>query len=373
MRITQLLFALTVSSKKYIINMKNKNPDLNTITIGDAHFAIVDYPEFPDFFLKDTNVLSIEEDQEVKAMVFNDLNPEPNVVFIDNANDILRSYYVQRNPIWNLDRIDQREEKLNNIYYHVTTGGKETNVYIVDTGIDINHPEFKGRAKWGGNFVDKVNTDCNMHGTHCAGTVGSTSYGVSKLTNLIAVKVLNCEGSGSYSGVLAGLEFVFKSHKEGKKPSVVNMSLGGPGSQAMDSAVEQLTKNGIVVVVAAGNENENACNSSPSRSKSAITVGATNKKSEKAQFSNWGNCVSIFAPGTEILSTVPCKENECNKVLQGTSMSAPAVAGVVANLLTDNPTFSPDTIKKLLEKRCTRDIIKGLDKASPNCFLFSLV
>lgn len=371
------LLALRVFARKFIVNIENSvdNFEINSerskiITIGDARFAIVEHPEFPSFFLEDSRVLSVEEDLEVKATVLKD----PEVVFMgaDSEIDILRSYFIQRNPVWNLDRIDQREDVLNNIYYHVVSGGKDTNVYVVDTGIDITHPEFGGRASWGGNFIDKIDTDCNMHGTHCAGTVGSKTYGVSKLSKLIAVKVLNCEGSGSYSAVLAGLEFVINSHKAGKSPSVINMSLGGPRSQAMDRALDQLSLNGIVVVVAAGNESQDACNTSPASSTKAITVGASNKNTEKAYFSNWGKCVNIFAPGTEILSTVPCKGTECTKVLQGTSMSAPSVAGVVANLLTDNPTFSPDTVQKLLIRRCTRNAMKKLDPESPNCLLFSL-
>jgi subtilisin family serine protease len=240
----------------------------------------------------------------------------------------------------------------------------------VDTGVDITHSEFEGRAVWGANFADSNDIDCQGHGTHVAGTIGSKSFGVAKKTNLIAVKVLGCNGSGSYSGVLKGLEYVINKHRASNRTSVVNMSLGGPKSDIINKAIDNLVAAGIHVIVAAGNENVDACNTSPANNKNAITVAATTKDNKKAYFSNFGICVNILSPGTEILSTIP---GDKTKVMQGTSMASPMVAGVFALILTENPGFKPDNMKRLITSLCTKNTISGFDLNTPNCFLYSLV
>lgn len=337
----------------------NKVKSEDSVKIGDFEAIIVEYPELPLFFYSLSSVKFIEEDLPVKISKTD--------YFLDALQ---KTYVLQENPIWGLDRIDQKPNALNSKYYSTSTGGVGADVYVVDTGIDIAHPEFEGRAIWGGNFVDNVNTDCNSHGTHVAGTVGSKTYGVSKKTKLIAVKVLDCSGGGSFSGVLRGLEFVANSAKTSKRPSIVNMSLGGPKSSATDRVISNLEAAGVSVVVAAGNENADACNVSPASNVLAVSVGATTRQNTKAGFSNWGKCVSILAPGAQILSTVPGGKT---KELQGTSMASPHVAGVYALILGENPRFSPAAMRKIIVSISTKGSITGFSADTPNNLLYSIV
>ena len=337
----------------------NKVKSEDSVKIGDFEAIIVEYPELPLFFYSLSSVKFIEEDLPVKISRTD--------YFLDALQ---KTYVLQENPIWGLDRIDQKPNALNSKYYSTSTGGVGADVYVVDTGIDIAHPEFEGRAIWGGNFVDTVNTDCNSHGTHVAGTVGSKTYGVSKKTKLIAVKVLDCSGGGSFSGVLRGLEFVANSAKTSKRPSIVNMSLGGPKSSATDRVISNLEAAGVSVVVAAGNENADACNVSPASNVLAVSVGATTRQNTKAGFSNWGKCVSILAPGAQILSTVPGGKT---KELQGTSMASPHVAGVYALILGENPRFSPAAMRKIIVSISTKGSIAGFSADTPNNLLYSIV
>jgi subtilisin family serine protease len=340
----------------------NKVNSEDSVKIGDFEAIIVEYPELPLFFYSMSSVKFIEEDLPVKASRVD--------YYLENFENLQKSYVLQQNPVWGLDRIDQKPGVLNAKYYSTSTGGSDADVYIVDTGIDIAHPEFEGRAVWGGNFVDTVNTDCNSHGTHVAGTVGSKTYGVSKKTKLIAVKVLDCSGGGSFSGVLKGLEFVAQNAKTSKRPSVINMSLGGPKSSATDRAIANLEAAGVSVVVAAGNENSDACNVSPASNVLAVSVGATTRQNTKAGFSNWGKCVSILAPGAQILSTVPGGKI---KELQGTSMASPHVAGVYALILGENPRFTPATMRKIIVSISTKGAITGFSADTPNNMLYSIV
>lgn len=313
------------------------------VGIGDLNFHFVDtVPVDGDF-------LHVEEDAVFK----------------------ISDYLVQKTPVWNLDRIDQRNSELDSKYYYHNSSGSEVFNYILDTGIDINHTEFEGRALWGANFADNEGADGCMHphGTHVAGTIGSKSYGVAKKTNLISVKVLDCEGSGSTSGVLKGISFVMK-HKVQGKGKVINMSLGGPLSVALNKAVQQATQAGIFVVTAAGNENSNACNTSPASEKSAITVGAFEEGDRISYFSNWGKCVDVFAPGSNILSTVPDGKTD---IYDGTSSASPHVAGVVSLILSTYGEVSPGHMKKMLTYGSTKDGLKGNLRGSPNNALFSLI
>ena len=293
--------------------------NVETLSIGDLYFTILESKNFPLSLYNFEQILHVEEDGEV---TINDKQ----FVLLNNVKDFVpqKAYYLQENPVWGLDRVDQKSNLLNTKYYYPTTSGQNVDVYVIDTGIDIKHPEFENRAIWGDNFADNVNTDCNGHSTHVAGTIGSKTYGVAKKSTLISVKVLGCDGSGTYSGILKGFDFVLKRKKTSKNPSVINMSLGGGKSQAINNAVSELVKNNVVVVVAAGNENQDACNTSPASCESAITVGATSKTNEFAGFSNYGKCVNILAPGVDILSTVP---NNKTTFLSGTSMATPHTAG----------------------------------------------
>ncbi|MEX7509342.1 S8 family peptidase, partial [Acinetobacter baumannii] len=242
---------------------------------------------------------------------------------------------TQSNPDWGLDRIDQKALPLNSAYSYLQTGSGTT-AYIVDTGILSSHQEFSGRVLSGYTAISDGNgtTDCNGHGTHVAGTVGGTTYGVAKNVNLVPIRILGCDGSGASSNVIAGLDWILKN---GKKPAVVNMSLGGATSSSLDSAVENLFNNGYVMVVAAGNSNTDACSSSPARVSKAITVAATDNTDTRASYSNYGSCVDIFAPGSQINSSW-IGSNTATKILNGTSMATPHVAGVVAEMLQSTPT-----------------------------------
>ena len=364
-----------VLSRRYLVDIDNNlmttydtlnvfGNVIDTITIGDLNIAVMEIDGDPIGLYANDFVNNIEFDTTVTI----DKNYQHVLTGKYSSSDE-KSYYLQDNPPWNLDRIDQRHSELDGRYFYPTSGGSEVNVFVVDTGIDVKHKDFKGRALWGGNFADNVNTDCNSHGTHVAGTIGSESYGVSKSTRLIAVKVLSCDGSGSMSGVLKGLEYVINQSKKATKPCLVNMSLGGGRSESLNRGIRQLTSNNIHVIVAAGNENQDACNTSPASEDTAMTVGATTRANKLAGFSNWGKCVDILAPGTEILSTVP---GDKTAVLQGTSMASPAVAGVYALLLSENPTFTPHTMKGVMAKTCTKNAIQDLRSDTHNCLVYSM-
>ncbi|XP_041453250.1 aqualysin-1-like [Lytechinus variegatus] len=256
----------------------------------------------------------------------------------DEVLDIVRGLraveYVEQDGVyraqvtWGLDRIDQRSLPLNNGYSPRGTGSGYT-VWVIDTGVRDSHNEFGSRAQQKANFAGDSNAgDCNGHGTHCAGTVGSDTYGVATKVNIKGVKVLNCEGSGTTSGVISGVDYV-KENKGKDNKDIASMSLGGGISASLDTAVEQLVSSGVPTAVAAGNSNINACYSSPARASTAITVGATDNSDKRSSFSNYGNCLDIFAPGTSITSTW-YTSNSATRTISGTSMACPHVAGAIA-------------------------------------------
>ncbi|MDO7211371.1 S8 family peptidase [Acinetobacter nosocomialis] len=294
------------------------------------------------------------------------MKKNPQVLSVENDTVVNIDATTQTNPDWGLDRIDQKALPLNSIYSYSQTG-IGTTVYIVDTGILSTHQEFSGRVLSGYTAISDGNgtTDCNGHGTHVAGTVGGTTYGVAKNVKLVPVRILGCDGSGASSNVIAGLDWILKN---GSKPAVVNMSLGGAASSSLDSAVENLYNNGYVMVVAAGNSNTDACTSSPARTSNAITVAATDNTDTRASYSNYGSCVDIFAPGSQINSSW-IGSNTATKVLNGTSMATPHVAGVVAELLQSTPTATPQTITSNLLNQATSDVVKN-PSGSPNRLLY---
>lgn len=294
------------------------------------------------------------------------MKKNPQVLSVENDTVVNIDATTQTNPDWGLDRIDQKALPLNSTYSYSQTG-IGTTVYIVDTGILSTHQEFSGRVLSGYTAISDGNgtTDCNGHGTHVAGTVGGTTYGVAKNVKLVPVRILGCDGSGASSNVIAGLDWILKN---GSKPAVVNMSLGGAASSSLDSAVENLYNNGYVMVVAAGNSNTDACTSSPARTSNAITVAATDNTDTRASYSNYGSCVDIFAPGSQINSSW-IGSNTATKVLNGTSMATPHVAGVVAELLQSTPTATPQTITSNLLNQATSDVVKN-PSGSPNRLLY---
>ncbi|MFL9510834.1 S8 family peptidase [Acinetobacter baumannii] len=294
------------------------------------------------------------------------MKKNPQVLSVESDTIVNIDATTQSNPDWGLDRIDQKALPLNSAYSYLQTGSGTT-AYIVDTGILSSHQEFSGRVLSGYTAISDGNgtTDCNGHGTHVAGIVGGTTYGVAKNVNLVPIRILGCDGSGASSNVIAGLDWILKN---GKKPAVVNMSLGGATSSSLDSAVENLYNNGYVMVVAAGNSNTDACTSSPARVSKAITVAATDNTDTRASYSNYGSCVDIFAPGSQINSSW-IGSNTATKILNGTSMATPHVAGVVAEMLQSTPTASPQTISTNLLNQASSNVVKN-PSGSPNRLLY---
>ncbi|MDX2004332.1 MAG: S8 family peptidase [Meiothermus sp.] len=275
---------------------------------------------------------------------------------------------TQSGATWGLDRIDQRNLPLNGLFVYNRTGAG-VRAYILDTGIRTTHSQFGGRASVGYDAIGdgRNGQDCNGHGTHVAGTVGGSIHGVAKGVTLVAVRVLDCSGSGSNSGVIAGVNWV---RARAVKPAVANMSLGGGVSTSLDSAVSSAISSGVTFAVAAGNSNTNACNSSPARVSSALTVGATTSTDARASYSNFGSCLDLFAPGSSITSSWHTS-NSATNTISGTSMATPHVAGVAALFLQGSPTASPATVRSALIGSATSGLVSNAGTGSPNLLLFS--
>jgi subtilisin family serine protease len=257
----------------------------------------------------------------------------------------------QIDPPWGLDRLDQRSPDLDGVYGYDVSGAGVT-AYVVDTGIRTTHQEFGGRARPGFDVFGGDASDCHGHGTHVAGTIGGATYGVAKSVDLVAVRVLDCAGSGTIAGVIAGLDWILAGGALG----VVNMSLGSSGSQPFDEAVASLTTAGFTVVVAAGNSSTDACGTSPARAPTAVTVGATDATDSRATFSNYGDCIDLFAPGVNVLSAHHAAD-DASAVLNGTSMASPHAAGAAALLMEANPGAGPGAIADLLWAHATKNVV----------------
>ncbi|KAG5352760.1 hypothetical protein C0989_000699 [Termitomyces sp. Mn162] len=287
--------------------------------------------------------------------VIQQLRTMPEVAYVEQ-DQIVRTQAVQKSAPWGLARISHRSRLTFSTftkYLYDSDGGEGVDVYVIDTGINIKHEEFEGRASWGKTIpLNDVDEDGNGHGTHCAGTIASRKYGVAKKANVIAVKVLGSNGSGSMSDVVAGVAFasqaaqrksLLKKRDKMHKGSVANMSLGGGKSRALDEAVNAAVDGGLHFAVAAGNDNRDACNYSPAAAEKAVTVGASTLADERAYFSNHGKCVDVFAPGLNIVSTWIGSERASNTI-SGTSMASPHVAGLLAYYLSLYPSESFDSI-----------------------------
>jgi len=295
------------------------------------------------------------------------LAANPNVAFVEQNATVTLAATQTPVPSWGLDRIDQRDLPLNNSYTYPNTGSG-VRAYIIDTGIRITHSDFGGRAVWGTNTVDTNNTDCNGHGTHVAGTTGGTAHGVAKGVQLTAVKVLNCAGSGSFAGIVSGVDWVTGNHTSG--PAVANMSLGGTGTNAtLENAVRNSIADGVVYAIASGNSNANACNFTPARTPEAITVNASQSNDARASFSNWGTCTDIFAPGVSITSAWNSSDSATNTI-SGTSMAAPHVAGGAALILGASPSLTPPQVWSQMSSNSTLNKITSPGTGSPNRLLF---
>jgi aqualysin 1 len=294
------------------------------------------------------------------------LSEDPRVQFVEE-DQVYTADATQSSATWGLDRIDQRDRPLNGTYVYNWTGSG-VRAYIIDTGILTSHTQFGGRAAVSYDAFGGNGQDCNGHGTHVAGTVGGSTYGVAKSVQLRAVRVLNCSGSGSTSGVIAGVNWVASNRV---LPAVANMSLGGGASSALDTAVNNAINSGVTFAVAAGNSSANACNYSPARVAAAITVGSTTSTDARSSFSNYGTCVDIFAPGSSITSAWSTSTT-ATRTISGTSMASPHVAGVAALYLQGHTGASNATVRNAIVNGSTTNRLTGIGTGSPNRLLYSL-
>lgn len=296
-------------------------------------------------------------------------NPRVDYIEQDQTVSLNQVTSPQSGATWGLDRIDQANLPLNSQYNFNYTGAG-TSAFIIDTGIRADHVEFTGRVLPGYNVVTDNNgtNDCNGHGTHVSGTVGGSTWGVAKAVNLVPVRVLDCTGSGSLSGVIAGIDWVAGSTL---RPAVANLSLGSSKSSTVNAAVAGAYNKGVTMVVAAGNSNADACNYSPSSEPTAITVGATTSSDARASYSNYGACLDVFAPGTNITSAWNTSTTATNTI-SGTSMASPHVAGVAALALQANPSSSPAQIASFIATYATMNKVTSAGTGSPNRLLYSV-
>lgn len=320
------------------------------------------------------------------------LAESPEVQFIekDSKVNIMKPKEEDEAP-WGLARVSHRDPlglSTYNKYLYDGGAGEGVTAYVVDTGIYVDHNDFAGRARWGKTMpTGDTDTDAHGHGSHCAGTIAGSKYGIAKKADVVAVKVLGSDGSGTMSDVIGGVEFVVESHRREKKEkgsklkgSTANMSLGGGKSPSLDIAVTAATNAGVHFAVAAGNEDQNACNVSPASSEGAVTVGATNVRDERAYFSNWGKCVDIFAPGVNVLS-VGTYSPSSSAVMSGTSMASPHIAGLLTYFVSLQPSTDSEyatrgelTTKELkahLIDYGTPGLLTDLDSDSPNVLAFN--
>lgn len=349
-----------ISSHKEVATMKNVQIDRH-YSIGELFngYAARMPQDSLNYLLDQPEVDYVEQDGMAHATdYFKDEK-----VYAKRDNEVCTT---QEGATWGLVRTSQVELDIDGKYTYGEDGGGAY-AFVLDTGIYIQHNDFNGRASWGKNFVDTDDTDGNGHGTHCAGTIGGTKYGLAKNCRLVAVKVLSASGSGAWSGVIDGINYVAN---DVRRPATINMSLGGSKTQALNDAVDAASQHGLVTTVAAaGNSNANTCLYSPASATTAIAVGATDNTDRKASFSNYGTCMSLFAPGQSITSTW-IGDPDADNTISGTSMAAPHVCGVVTKYLAEHPTENPAVVKAWILSQASGNLIIGVPANTANLLLF---
>ncbi len=363
---------LTPKHDKVFIDFTELNAYLNTydnsvevLAEFDSQFTIYvsendNFGEYKSFFEEN---YEMEYDSEVKVFGWKENN----------------RYSDSQSVPWHLSRVVQTDLPLKGQFPYGSgkchSNNKNINTYIIDTGIDVKHPEFEGRAVWLSNDSgDGEDRDCHSHGTHCAGLVGSKSYGACKDANLFAIKVLGCDGSGSITSVIKGVVTAYRDHsakysKDKTTHAVVSMSLGGGNSGMLTKAISACLKMNphIHFTVAAGNENQDSCNVSPANAKGVITVMASDSKDSKASFSNWGKCANMYSPGVSILSTVPDGKTA---VYSGTSMATPLLAGVLNHYIDMHTNVDNKQMVQILTASASKDKIHGNVDSTANLLVF---
>lgn len=358
----------TLAFHDYVVAFKNSvgNPAREAASVAAPHGGEVRFT-----YTRAIKGFAVRLPVAASEAFLNAMAKNPNVDYIEIDASVSTRQTVQNNVTWGLDRVDQRNLPLSASYSY-DMGGSGVRAYVVDTGIRASHIDFGGRVVTGYSVITDGNgtTDCNGHGTHVAGTIGGTTYGIAKSVVLVPVRVLDCAGSGMLSGVIAGIDWVLGDVNR-TSSSLINMSLGGGASTSLDAAVAKAVSNGISVIVAAGNENANACNYSPAREPSAITVGATTTSDARASYSNYGKCLDLFAPGSSITSNWYTSDFAFS-ILNGTSMAAPHVAGMTALLLESSPGITPAQVSDLIKTTATTSKVASAGVGSPNLLLYTL-
>lgn len=368
-----LKVAEPIANQYIVLFKKNVSESVRQSHIASVNASILHTYDFPGFAgyaaeMKSSLLPSILASPLVKSVEQN------GVMRISDAPLAPMACIEQEGATWGLVRSAEEDLKITGEYKYKDGIGQGVAGYVIDTGIYIGHNDFGGRAVWGANFVDSDDTDGNGHGTHVAGTMAGTTYGLAKTGVLKAVKVLSAGGSGSTAGVIAGVNWVvtdaiamFNKAVDKVKAAakgVANMSLGGGKSTSLDNAVNAAVDNEVIFAVAAGNDYNDACNYSPAAAALAITTGASDNTDTMAYFSNWGSCVDVFGPGVSITSAWIGGRSSINTI-SGTSMAAPHIAGVAMKLMTEHPTFDADKIKAQLIDIASDNKLSSV-RGSPN-------
>lgn len=338
--------AISAKEESFISTMQKRNINKRGL---DGDWLPTD---FDSFKINQWRATSLAADDEMVTDIFN--NDEVAYIEADTMVSI-DATTRQANAPAGLARISHAEASASE-YVFDDSAGKGVTAYVIDTGVKITHSEFGGRATWGANFVDQVNDDENGHGSHVAGTIGGSTFGVAKKVDIVAVKVLGANGKGPNSGILKGMQFAIDDvQRKGKRgKAVVNMSVGGDYSEAVNRAIEALRKANIIPVVAAGNDARDATNVSPASAPNAITVGAIDATDDsRAYFSNYGQSVDIYAPGVNILS-VGIQSDRDTAYMSGTSMASPHVAGLAAYLLALRNVTHADQMAEILKNLASK-------------------